>query len=71
LKEKKVRNIDAKINSSSHDRYIVIDGKTLYSMGASINTIGKKDFMMHRVNEKQDDVMVKINGWWSTGTEII
>jgi hypothetical protein len=71
LKEKKERSIDAKINSSSHDRYIVIDGKVLYSIGASINTIGKKDFMMHRINEKQEDVMVKINAWWSTGTKIV
>ncbi len=71
LKEKAVRKINAKTNNSSHDRYIAIDEKVLFSMGASINTIGKKDFMMHRVNEKQDDVMTKINGWWSTGTEII
>lgn len=71
LKEKGGRNIDAKVNNSSHDRYIVIDGKVLYSMGASINTIGKKDFMMHRINEKQDEVMTKITGWWSTGTEIV
>lgn len=71
LKEKGGRNIEAKANNSSHDRYIVVDGKILYSMGASINTIGKKDFMMHRINEKQDDVMAKINSWWSTGTEIV
>lgn len=71
LKEKNEVKIEAKTNNSSHDRYIVIDEKIIYGFGASINTIGKKDFMIHRLNEKKEEVLIKIKRWWSDGQEII
>jgi len=71
LKEKGDVNIEAKINNSSHDRYLVIDEKIVYSLGASINTIGKKDFMIHRLSEKKEEVLIKIKQWWSDEQEII
>lgn len=71
LKEKNDVVIEAKINNISHDRYLVIDEKIVYSLGASINTIGKKDFMIHRLETKQDEVLAKIKQWWSDGQEII
>jgi len=71
LKEKNEILIEAKINASSHDRYIVVDGKIVYSLGASINTVGKKDFMMHRLSEKKDEVIGKIDDWWKSGSQIL
>ncbi len=71
LKEKNDIGVEAKINNSSHDRYLVIDEKIIYGLGASINTIGKKDFMIHRLNEKSKEVLIKIKHWWSVGQEII
>lgn len=71
LKEKEEIQMEAKINSSSHDRYLVIDEKIMYGLGASINTIGKKDFMIHRLNEKKEEVLMKIKQWWSDSQEII
>jgi len=71
LKEEGNINIEAKINKSSHDRYLVIDEKIVYNLGASINTIGKKDFMIHRLDEKKEEVLAKIKQWWLDGQEII
>ena len=64
-------NMEVKINNESHNRYIVIDGVDVYSIDASINTIGKKDFMIHKVIEERDKVLDKINKWWESGENII
>lgn len=70
LKEKDGPNVDAKINKASHDRYLVIDDLDVYSFGASINTIGKGDFMVHRLNEQTEVVLKKIGQWWTEGQSI-
>lgn len=70
LKEKN-NLVEAKEEGSSHDRYIVIDGRTVYNIGASVNTIGKSDFMLHRLENKADEVVNKIEEWWVNGKEII
>ena len=67
FKQKGNINIDAKINPISHNRYFVIDDKIIYSIDASVNTIGKKDFMMHRVIDKEQEVFEKIKKWWDDG----
>lgn len=63
--------VEAKEDNSSHDRYIVIDKRNVYSLGASINTFGKGDFMIHRLENKANEVMQKIETWWISGKEII
>ena len=71
LSKKKERgNMEVKINDESHNRYIVVDGTDIYSIDASINTIGKKDFMIHKVIEEKDKVLDKINKWWKDGENI-
>ena len=42
-------------NNSFHDRYVIIDRKTLYQSGTSINNAGKKIFSIH----KTDDNFIK------------
>lgn len=71
FKQKNGVKIEAKVNNSSHDRYIIIDEKIIYGFGASINTIGRKDFMIHRLVEKKDQVIEKIRNWWINGQKII
>ena len=70
LKEKGETNIEAKVNTTSHDRYLVVDDLNVYSLGASLNTIGKGDFMIHRLNEQTDIVLKKVEQWWVEGTII-
>lgn len=59
-------NIEARVNSISHCRYIVIDGSTVYSTDASLNTIGKKAFMIHRLSDGEK-VNAEIEQYWNNG----
>ena len=36
-----------------HDRFIIIDNKELYHLGASIKDLGKKCFGINRIEEKE------------------
>lgn len=67
--KKKRANLDARVNGSSHCRYIVIDESAIYSTDASLNTIGKKDFMVHKLEDENEIIKVKseIADYWSTG----
>jgi hypothetical protein len=64
--------IRAKINNISHDRYIIIDDSVFYHMGASINTIGKKDFMINKIESEteQNEKLNNFNSWWKNGKDI-
>ena len=68
----KRKGICAKFNNSSHDRYIMIDDKDFYGLGASINHIGKKSFMIHKIetNEERSRIMKDFDNWWSVGKNI-
>jgi hypothetical protein len=63
---KKRQNIEARVNGISHCRYIVIDDSAIYSTDASLNTIGKKDFMIHKLEDEGEVAKVKkeIGGYW-------
>ncbi len=65
--KKKKSNVDARVNGISHCRYIVVDDLAIYSTDASLNTIGKKDFMIHKLEDESEIVKVKneIEGYWS------
>ena len=36
-----------------HDRYLIIDRHMMYSLGTSLNNMGKKIFSIHKVNDYQ------------------
>ncbi len=46
-------NITIKINNSFHDRFIIIDNKTLYHCGASFKDLGKKCFAINKIDNTQ------------------
>ncbi|MBR2543079.1 ORF6N domain-containing protein [Candidatus Saccharibacteria bacterium] len=50
--ESQYRNIEFIHNNSFHDRFIIIDQKTLYHSGASFKDLGKKCFAIHEINDK-------------------
>lgn len=70
--KKQKQNIFAKYNNESHDRYIIIDKNIFYHLGASINTIGKKDFMINKIEstKAKDDKLNEFNNWWQKGIDI-
>lgn len=47
-------NLIVKYSNDFHDRYIIIDNKTFYHCGASINKIGNKTFS---INILEDDMV--------------
>lgn len=65
-------NCNAYFNNESHDRYFLIDDLGLYHLGASINTVGKKDFMITEINnpDVKIEIISKINTWKNNGVVI-
>ena len=61
---KKYRNQypDIKINqfNKSHDRFIIIDRKTIYHLGASLKDLGKKWFAFSILNFEVQDIINKL-----------
>lgn len=66
--KKKRNNVEARVNSISHCRYIIIDDSIIYSTDASLNTIGKKDFMIHKLEDESEIGKVKseIENYWKS-----
>lgn len=53
-------NVEIIENKSFHDRFIIVDDK-VYSLGSSLNNIGKKLTTMHLMeNTKPNDVVTNI-----------
>ena len=47
------KNVELIINNKIHDRFIVIDKKTLYHCGASLKDLGKKCFAINKIENKE------------------
>ena len=63
---------EAKINNQSHDRFIMIDDQEIFALGASLNTIGKKDFMVHKIEseEEKNKKIQDFENYWTKGIPI-
>ena len=48
---KEYDNLKIIYNDTFHDRYLVLDKKTVYHLGASINHIGSKTFSINKIEE--------------------
>lgn len=44
----------------SHDRFLIIDGKELYHIGASLKDLGKKWFAFSRMDSLVEEVLIKL-----------
>ena len=53
--------IEVKSLKTSHDRFLVIDKKELYHLGASLKDLGKKWFAFSRMDSMVNDVLDKLN----------
>lgn len=46
----------------SHDRFLIIDGKKIYHLGASLKELGKKWFAFSELNSKtMTEILLSIN----------
>lgn len=52
--------VKAELFKQSHDRFLIIDGKELYHIGASLKDLGKKWFAFSKMDSLCKDVLSKI-----------
>jgi hypothetical protein len=66
-------DVKARLCHESHDRWIIIDEAVVWHLGASINGIGKKAFMLSRVVDptEAERVLESFEGWWGKASDII
>ncbi len=50
-------NFEAKIFTHSHDRFLIIDGKEVYHIGASLKDLGKKWFAFSKMEAKSVSII--------------
>lgn len=53
--------IDVKIFTKSHDRFLIIDEKELYLIGASLKDLGKKWFAFAKMNADINEIIKRLN----------
>jgi hypothetical protein len=53
--------IEVKIFTKSHDRFLIIDNKTVYHIGASLKDLGKKWFAFSKIGLDPADIIKKLN----------
>ncbi|HRZ43353.1 MAG TPA: RhuM family protein [Bacteroidales bacterium] len=53
--------IELKIFDKSHDRFLIIDQKTVYHIGASLKDLGKKWFAFSRINLDAEELIRKLS----------
>ena len=58
---KQYDNITLKTFKNSHDRFIILDKKDIYLIGASLKDLGKKWFAFSKMNLDIDELMKKLN----------
>lgn len=52
-------DLETKIDDGFHDRFIILDGKSIYHLGASLNYIGKKVFALTKLEDNSILVSMK------------
>jgi hypothetical protein len=53
-------NFTAKVFTQSHDRFLIIDGKEVYHIGASLKDLGRKWFTFSKLETKSVENMMKV-----------
>lgn len=58
---KQYKNITLKTFKNSHDRFLIVDKKDIYLIGASLKDLGKKWFAFSKMNLDIDELIKKLN----------
>lgn len=61
--KKQYGNLEVKIDNDFHDRFLIIDRKECYSLGTSLNYVGKKVFAMNKYEDNyiMNAILDKLN----------
>jgi hypothetical protein len=56
----------------THDRFVILDDAVVWHLGASINGLGKKAFMMQLVRDASESAKVRSEfaAWWALGLDV-
>ena len=54
------KNIELKEFKNSHDRFLIIDKKEIYHLGASLKDLGKKWFAFSKMNLKINEIINRL-----------
>ncbi len=65
-------NTEAREVSDCHDRFLIIDSHEAWHLGASLNGVGKKAFMVNRLTDPAElqSLLANFSAWWGKGTPI-
>lgn len=55
------KNLTAQVFNKSHDRFIIIDNKTVYHFGASLKDLGKKWFAFSKMEKESVTIIKELN----------
>ncbi|MDN5042169.1 RhuM family protein [Aliarcobacter butzleri] len=58
---KQYKNITLKTFKSSHDRFLIVDKKEIYHIGASLKDLAKKWFAFSKINLSVKEILQKLN----------
>ncbi|RBQ29201.1 hypothetical protein [Aliarcobacter vitoriensis] len=54
------KNITLKTFKNSHDRFLILDKKEIYHLGASLKDLGKKWFAFSKINLNINEILEKL-----------
>ena len=58
--QKQYKNLELKINKNFHDRFLIIDEKEIYHLGASLKDLGNKVFAFSKFNINSFEFLEKL-----------
>ncbi|WP_418184711.1 RhuM family protein [Aliarcobacter vitoriensis] len=58
--QKQYKNISLKTFKNSHDRFLILDKKEIYHLGASLKDLGKKWFAFSKISLDVDEILSKL-----------
>ena len=58
--QKQYKNVELKINKNFHDRFLIIDEKEIYHLGASLKDLGNKVFAFSKLNINSFEFLEKL-----------
>jgi hypothetical protein len=53
--------VEVKIFSKSHDRFLIIDQKIVYHIGASLKDLGKKWFAFSKIDFDANEILKRLD----------
>ena len=67
LYNKQYGNLIIETSKNFHDRFLILDDKSFYHIGASIKDAGNKTFMFSKIEDENviDTIRKKVNSEWS------